>query len=319
MTHKFLINEDDATFDDQAEPDSVDFEILLLAYQGTGVKSGCAVTESASPGMKVDVASGTGYLAWAEVSVSASVDLTVTAADGSNPRVDLVSINSGGTAVVTAGTAAAQPVAPSIPATSMPIAFLYVPTSDTTITDNQINDKRVILLAGSSPSPMFAENTGLTTGVSGSAFAWKGSAVIPYVDVSIYGYVMVGTVINGATYQAAVMTESGGTIATIEGTTATVVADSIDAESVDGRVMMLFDPPIALTAGTEYYLISGRTDGGDTYGFPIQFHARHSWPFGSAPANISMRIAKQTPAVSDTVDLITNANCVRAGILFTLD
>ncbi len=318
MTHKFLINEDDATFDDQAEPDSVDFEILLLAYQGTGVKSGCAVTESAAPGMKVDVASGTGYLAWAEVAVSASVDLTVTAADGSNPRVDLVSINSGGTAVVTAGTAAAQPVAPAIPATSMPIAFLYVPTSDTTITDNQINDKRVIIVAGSSASPMYAENHGDTAATSSSAFAWKGSIVIPYQDMEIWGYVMVGTVINGATYKAAVMTESSGTIDTIDFSGA-VVADSTDAETTNGRVMMLFDPPIALTAGTEYYLISGRTDSSDTYGLPIMFHDRQSWPFGSASANMTMRIAKANPSVSDTVDLGTTGSCVRAGILFTLD
>lgn len=318
MTHKFLINEDDATFDDQAEPDSVDFEILLLAYQGTGVKSGCVVTESASPGMKVDVASGTGYLAWAEVSVSASVDLTVTAADGSNPRVDLVSINSGGTAVVTAGTAAAQPVAPAIPATSMPIAFLYVPTSDTTITDNQVNDKRVILLPASSPSPMYAENSGELVSVSGSAFAWKGSNVVPYVATSIHGAVFIGTVIDGATYQAAVVTESGGTIATIT-KSGSVTADSVDAETQNGRVLMLFDPPVVLTAGSIYYVITGRTDSSDTYALPIQYNGpRHAFPFGSCSTNASLRVAKANPAVSDTINFFA-ASSTREGLLFSFD
>lgn len=318
MTHKFLINEDDATFDDQAEPDSVDFEILLLGYQGTGIKSGCAVTESASPGMKVDVASGTGFLAWAEVSVSASVDLTVTAADGSNPRVDLVSINSGGTAVVTAGTAAVQPVAPSIPATSMPIAFLYVPTSDTTITDNQINDKRVIIKAGSSPSPMYAENNGEAVTVSGSTWAWKGSCIVPYFATSIWGAVFIGTVVNGGTYQGAVVTESGGTVATIDKSD-TTVADSIDAETVNGRVMVLFDPPIALTAGTTYFLLMGRTDAGDSHPLPVQYPSpRYSFPFASVGTNASLRIAEANPAVDDTINFFA-ASSTRIGCLFTLD
>ena len=145
MVLRFLPNEADATFDDQAEPDSVDFEILLLGHQRTGVVSGCEVTESASVGMKVDIAVGVALLEGVSAAVALQIDETIATADGSNPRVDIVSVDSGGNAVVTTGTAAAQPVAPSLPANVVPLAFVYVPTSDTTITDNQINDKRVIL------------------------------------------------------------------------------------------------------------------------------------------------------------------------------
>ncbi len=146
MVQPFLPNEADAFNANQAEPDSVDFEILLLGYQRTGVISGCVVSEDPStPDMTVDVTVGVVALAGSQIAVSVQLNNTVTAADGTNPRIDLVTVNSSGTVVVTAGTAAAQPVAPAIPATSIPLAFLYVPTSDTSIADNQINDKRILL------------------------------------------------------------------------------------------------------------------------------------------------------------------------------
>ncbi len=149
MTQPFLPNEADAFNANQAEPDSVDFEILLLGHQRTGVISGCVVSEDPiTPDLTVDVAAGVAALAGSQITVSAQLNNTVTAADGTNPRIDLVTVNSSGTVVVTAGTPAVQPVAPAIPATSVPLAFLYVPTSDTSIADNQINDKRVFVVVG---------------------------------------------------------------------------------------------------------------------------------------------------------------------------
>ncbi len=146
MVQPFLPNEADAFNANQAEPDSVDFEILLLGHQRTGVLSGCAVSEDPStPDMTVDVTVGEVVETGEQITVSAQLNNTVTAADGTNPRIDLVTVNGSGTVVVTAGTAAAQPVAPAIPATSVPLAFLYVPTSDTSIADNQITDKRVFV------------------------------------------------------------------------------------------------------------------------------------------------------------------------------
>ena len=139
----FIPNEGDATWADQAEPDSVDFDILLLGHQRTGVQSGCAVTGDGA--QNVNVASGVVVLDGKPISVSQQLNKSVSAADGTNPRFDLISVNSSGTVVVTKGTAAAQPVAPAIPASSVPLAFLYVPANDNTHVNTQITDKRVFL------------------------------------------------------------------------------------------------------------------------------------------------------------------------------
>ena len=153
MSQPFLPNSADAFDDIQAQPDSVDFDTLLLGFQGVGVVSGCAVTEDpTTPDMTVDVAVGVVVVNGGLVSVSAQANNTIGTADGSNPRIDLVSVNSSGTVVVTAGTAAATPEAPAIPATSVPLAFVLVPASDTAITDAQIVDKRVsVANAGTLP------------------------------------------------------------------------------------------------------------------------------------------------------------------------
>ncbi len=146
MVQPFLPNEADAFHDNQAEPDSVDFEILLLGQRRTGVISGCVVSEDPStPDMTVDVTAGEALETGEQISVSAALNNTVTAADGSNPRIDLVTINASGSVVVTAGTAAVQPVMPAVPATSVPLAALYVPQSDTSIANDQITDKRVFV------------------------------------------------------------------------------------------------------------------------------------------------------------------------------
>lgn len=145
MTQPFLPNEADAFNANQAEPDSVDFEILLLGYQGTGVESGCAVSESSPAAQTVDVASGVALLAGSRIVISAQADQAVSSANVTNPRIDLITLNSSGTVVVTPGTAAAQPVAPAIPASSIPLVFLYVPANDDEHADNQINDKRVLI------------------------------------------------------------------------------------------------------------------------------------------------------------------------------
>ena len=145
MVQSFWPNEADAFHDNQAEPDSVDAEILLLGYQRTGVISGCAVTESSPAAQTVDVAVGEVIETGEQISVSAQPDVAVSAASGSNPRFDLITINSSGTVVVTPGTAAAQPVFPAIPASSVPLAALYIPISDNTHADEQISDKRVLV------------------------------------------------------------------------------------------------------------------------------------------------------------------------------
>ena len=142
-----ILNEANSFNSNQSEIDRVDLDILAAGYVGTGVISAisgeCAVTAQGVPDMTVAVAGGTiAVLSVRQAVVAANV--TITAANATNPRIDLIVSNNVGTLSATAGTAAAEPVCPAIPANSVVLAMVYVPANDTTIATNQITDKRVI-------------------------------------------------------------------------------------------------------------------------------------------------------------------------------
>ncbi len=144
MTVFRIPNEIDAAYLDQAEPDSIDVEILVAGIGGTGVVTGCAVTAQGSPDMTVAVAAGVVRIGSVEVAVTAG-NVTITTAHATNPRLDLVVVGSAGAKSVVAGTAAVNPVFPAIPALSVVLAAIYVPANDTTIATNQITGKGVPL------------------------------------------------------------------------------------------------------------------------------------------------------------------------------
>src|SRR3989304_1129497 len=105
----------DVTYPAQAMPDKVDIDMLAAGVLNDGVKTGCAVTAQGSPNMTVAVASGTVILSLVDVAVS-SGNVTITAANGTNPRFDLIVVNNSGTKSAVAGTAAAAPGVPAAPA-----------------------------------------------------------------------------------------------------------------------------------------------------------------------------------------------------------
>lgn len=146
-------NEAAAFHPNQAEPDAVDIDILVAALNGQGVVSGAAVTAQGSPDMTAAIAVGVVRINGVSVAV-ASGNVNVGAADGTNPRFDLITVNDSGTKACTAGTAAAEPVFPAIPANSVVLAAVYVPASDTDIDANQITDKRCIVDAHSNVQHM---------------------------------------------------------------------------------------------------------------------------------------------------------------------
>ena len=164
----------------QAEVDSVDFQVLVAAYNGTGVISGCTVTAQGSPNMTVAVASGTIVVndgTPARGTVDAG-NVTITTADGSNPRFDLIVSNASGTKSAVAGTASANPEFPDIPANSVVLAAVYGPETDTTIEADQIVDKRVIMAF-----PIAA----LTDGTDGELITWDASGVPATVSAGNVG------------------------------------------------------------------------------------------------------------------------------------
>jgi hypothetical protein len=210
-------NEAQASNVNMAELDSVDFDILVAGYNSTGVISGCAVTAQSTPDMTVAVASGVVVVAGTRATVG-SGSVTLTTADGSHPRFDLITVNNAGTKAVTAGTAAAEPVFPAIPANSIVLVSIYVPASDTSIESAQITDKRVINAISV---------TQLDDGTDGELITWNSSGVPTTVAVGTVNYALVsgGTGV-APTFQVVPVAGGGTGVATSTGTGSVVLNTS---------------------------------------------------------------------------------------------
>lgn len=104
---------------------------------------GCACTAQGTPDMTVAVAKG-GVLSNGVMFPVTAGNVTIGTADATNPRIDLIVVNSSGTKAVRAGTAAAAPKPPARTANDVVLAVVYVPANDTTISSDQIVDMRVL-------------------------------------------------------------------------------------------------------------------------------------------------------------------------------
>ncbi len=121
---------------------------------GYGVVNGLKVIE-APPGMDIEVEIGKAYAADTLVVKGAVTTLTVTGADPTNPRKDIVVCNSAGILSIVAGTPEAalpvgnigvytlNPEPPSIPVNSIILGEIWVAAGATEITGSEIYDKRV--------------------------------------------------------------------------------------------------------------------------------------------------------------------------------
>lgn len=146
-----IYNEADAFNVNQAEPDNRDFKILAAGFERTGVLTGCAVTAGA--GMTCTVAAGT--ITYADDTTAVAVaggSVTIEAAHGTLPRFDLVMVDDSGNTVNPVagngkGTAAAEPVFPTIPANRVVLAAVYIPAAVASILSTYLIDKRVMLTA----------------------------------------------------------------------------------------------------------------------------------------------------------------------------
>lgn len=109
-------------------------EKSLAESTGYGIISGCMPTIS---GLNVTVAAGVVHLADGTRKEIAQTNITLDNADSSNPRIDLVYIDSTGTVAKITGTAAASPSAPALPANGISVAQVSVAANATagTLTD----------------------------------------------------------------------------------------------------------------------------------------------------------------------------------------
>ena len=73
----------------------------------------------------------------------AAADVTISAADVTNPRIDLIVVTSAGALAVRAGTAAAAPKPPARTANDVVLGAVYVAANDTAIATTEITDMRV--------------------------------------------------------------------------------------------------------------------------------------------------------------------------------
>ena len=218
-----ILNQADAANADQAEPDSVDIDILVAAFAASGVVSGCAVTAQGTPDLTVAVASGTALVAGASVAVTGA-NATIGAANGSNPRFDLITINNSGTIATTAGTAAANPVFPAIPANSIVLAAVYVPALDTAINSNQITDKRILIALITGAVNEVVYNTATDVQGSDPDFTFDG------LDAILRGKMDIGAPGTGSGLDIG----EGGSYSADKGGTTIVQAFSYDASAASG-------------------------------------------------------------------------------------
>jgi len=149
------------------------------------------VTTSANLTVAVAAITGGSYVINDTVETTAYAGGTVTsdAADGTNPRIDVVIVNQSGTVSITKGTAAADPEAPDIGAGDLALAELYLAASDTAYASSDIFDMREVIgqrkgrkssdvVAASTPVVLvdeFCDITGTTTitGLPARVAGWE--------------------------------------------------------------------------------------------------------------------------------------------------
>lgn len=132
------------------------FGLLSHAASGAGL-----VTEEGTPSLTVNVAAiaALDYVINGAVQTTAYSASTVThdAADGSNPRIDIVKINTSGTVGIKKGTAAADPVPSDLASTEMALSMNLIAAGATTVQTADIADRRQFLT--SRPTQYFRKTT----------------------------------------------------------------------------------------------------------------------------------------------------------------
>ena len=119
----------------------------IFEKTGYGVVSGLVVSAQTTPDMTVKVSAGVAYTATGiRYAPSAVASLAVTAANATNPRIDIVYLSSAGVITYLAGTAAATPSAPATPTGGLRLAEISVAAGATSIAAANIAARKKGLL-----------------------------------------------------------------------------------------------------------------------------------------------------------------------------
>ena len=119
---------------------------MVNAAKDNGVLSGLGVTAQTTPSMTLDVAAGQCHVDNETYIESTATTVVIGTAHATLPRLDIVCYDTSvGAAAVTAGTAAATPQPPDIPAGDILLALISIPAIDTTISNDQITDEIILV------------------------------------------------------------------------------------------------------------------------------------------------------------------------------
>mgnify|MGYP001578073977 CR=1 FL=1 len=235
-------------------------DVLVAGLSGIDcVLSGCAITGGAD--MTPAVAKGA-VLSNRVLFAVAAADVTITAADATNPRIDLIVINSAGAKAVRAGTPAAAPKPPARTANDVVIGAVYVAANDTAIGTTEITDMRVfphlpVIIARTTTPVVFntttAEQTYFTVTLPSGLFT---TGRILRVRCGGNNLINSGTPIYtfAATFGATVMCKDPMVVGAVDADRGSwwvdlnLVAQSNTDQNLTGAITI--SPPIAKTAPT---------------------------------------------------------------------
>jgi hypothetical protein len=112
---------------------------------GYGVQNGLNVLDSATPDMNVHVQTGAIYMPdGLRFEFSVITTIAIATADATDPRKDIIYVDSVGSIKYTIGTPSATPSEPALPSGAMKLSVVDVPAGDTAIEQTQITDSRVM-------------------------------------------------------------------------------------------------------------------------------------------------------------------------------
>ena len=106
------------------------------------VLSGCLVTVNSPEDTAINIASGKVLINGLVVSVAEQLNETLSAADGSNPRYDVICVDNTGVISVITGTPATTPVVPTLIADKCPLATILRPAGNDNALDVNLYDGR---------------------------------------------------------------------------------------------------------------------------------------------------------------------------------
>ena len=216
------------------DADKTDALTREIESTGYGVISGLTVGAQATPNMTVSIATGIVHMPnGVRLAPSARAALTINAADTTNPRKDIIHVNSDSTIGYTPGIPSTTPVAPTVPVGAFLLAEITVGANVTTITNLNIADKRKLKNSTDSLATQLSDYTKVNSYLvdSGSANAYvitPSPAITSYVAGQVFKF----KAVNSNTGASTLNVSGKGAIALVKDVNVPLVTGDILAGQI---------------------------------------------------------------------------------------